>query len=96
MTDRRWRPPAPETLTINPHDQHWLTRQLPQATLYGEPIPDNTPIIEDTAIPPGTVRIHINGKDVHVQFAPSTGRSLQWTLPEPYPTWTDTIKPETT
>jgi hypothetical protein len=92
---RDW-PPAPESITTNPHDHAWLTRQLPTATIYGRPIPDHTPILQNPAIPIGTARIHINGTTADIPFAPSTGHGLQWTLPEPYPTWQDMIEPEAT
>jgi hypothetical protein len=66
MNDRRPAYPIPESLTIHPADRHELNRQLPTATVYGQPIHGNTPIIEDPGMTPGTLRIRIQGTDATV------------------------------
>lgn len=63
MTTQYW-VPVPECITVHPADRAELDRQLPTARVYGQPIPAGLPIVESVAVPPGAIRIRINGSDV--------------------------------
>lgn len=83
MPDLRY--PLPESISVHPADRDYLSRQLPDAQIYGQPVPEGTPIHEDPSVRPGTVRIRIDGGTVVVALGkPEMPGMLHWTLAEPY------------
>lgn len=78
--------PTPEFISVHPMDREYLSRQLPAAQIYGQPVPAGTPIHEDPSVRPGTARIRIDGHTVVAVLGKSeTPGTLHWSLPEPYP-----------
>lgn len=76
------KPPTPESITIHPADRANFNQQLPTATIYGEPIPDHCPIIEDPGLTPGTIRVHIHGSNMVATLG--LPPEPKWLLCNPY------------
>lgn len=78
--------PLPESLSVHPADREYLNRQLPTAQIYGQAVPEDTPIHEDPGVRIGTVRIRIDGGTMVVALGkPELPGMLHWTLAEPHP-----------
>lgn len=73
--------PVPESITCHPADRPELDRQLPTARVYGQPVPSGLPILESVAVPMGTIRVRIDGKDITVTLGHHP--DARWLLADP-------------
>lgn len=74
--------PIPESLTIHPADRGELNRQLPTATVYGQPVHGNTPIHEDPGMTRGTLLIRTQDRNITVTLG--RGPKPRWERCNPY------------
>lgn len=73
--------PKLESITVHPADRPNLDEQLPTARVYGEPVPADTPILEDVGLTLGTIRVRIGGRDHTVTL--SRLPEARWLLCDP-------------
>lgn len=76
------KPPAPESITVHPADRDNFNQQLPTATIYGEPIPADCPVLEDPNLTLGTIRVRIHGSDMVA--TPGLPPEPKWIRCDPY------------